>query len=68
MSSFAEIGRELFLTFGSPLPTIESFRLPNKRLQLAALPAARLWSAVAVAARQFYRHRWLLRYDAFWPI
>ena len=32
MSSFAEAGRALFLTFGSPLLTIESFRLPISRL------------------------------------
>ncbi len=37
--------------------------LPNKRLQLAALPFVRSCSAAAVASHQFYCRRWLLRYD-----
>jgi hypothetical protein len=41
--------------------------LPNKRLQLPALPSNGLFSArQKVAVRQFYRRRWSLLYDGSW--
>ncbi len=54
MSSFAEAGRELFLSFGNPLLTMESFRLPNNCLHQAALLSGRSCSVAAVAAQQLY--------------